>query len=178
MSLLNTPPVQMNAAVQATIHSHIMQHLQMKADNIALEQMPPELRQQYEQITQQAQQIPPAEAEMLMAQSADILAQFSAPILSQLMTEYSQQISAPQDEDPLVAIRKQELALKGQELAQEQQQFKAEQQRKMEESLRQDRIDRERIATQEDIADMKDETARARLAQQRELSIANMMNKS
>ena len=37
-----------------------------------------------------------------MAQSADILAQFSAPILSQLMTEYSQQISAPQDEDPLV----------------------------------------------------------------------------
>jgi hypothetical protein len=77
-----------------------------------------------------------------------------------------------------VAIRKQELALKGQELAQEQQQFKAEQQRKMEESLRQDRIDRERIATQEDIADMKDETARARLAQQRELSIANMMNKS
>ena len=178
MSLLNTPPVQMNAAVQATIHSHIMQHLQMKADNIALEQMPPELRQQYEQITQQAQQIPPAEAEMLMAQSADMLAQFSAPILSQLMTEYSQQISAPQDEDPLVAIRKQELALKGQELAQEQEQFKAEQQRKMEESLRQDRIDRERIATQEDIADMKDETARARLAQQRELSIANMMNKS
>jgi predicted Zn-dependent protease with MMP-like domain len=178
MSLLNTPPVQMNAAVQATIHSHIMQHLQMKADNIALEQMPPELRQQYEQITQQAQQIPPAEAEMLMAQSADILAQFSAPILSELMNEFTQQISAPQDEDPLVAIRKQELALKGQELAQEQQQFKAEQQRKMEESLRQDRIDRERIATQEDIADMKDETARARLAQQRELSIANMMNKS
>ena len=62
-----------------------------------------------EMLSQQAQQIPPAEAEMLMAQSADILAQFTAPIFSQLMTEYSQQISAPQDEDPLVAIRKQDI---------------------------------------------------------------------
>jgi len=178
MSLLNTPPVQMNAQVQAIIHSHIMQHLQMKADNLALQQMPQEARMQYEQLNQQAQQVPPAEAGPMMAQANDILAQFSAPILSQLMTEYSQQISVPQDEDPLVSIRKQELALKGQQLAQEQQQFQIDQQRKFEEALRQDKIDRERIATQEDIAEMKDDTARARLDQQRQFQIANLMNKN
>ena len=178
MSLLNTPPVQMNAQVQAIIHSHIMQHLQMKADNLALQQMPQEARMQYEQLNQQAQQVPPAEAGPMMAQANDILAQFSAPILSQIMTEYSQQISVPQDEDPLVSIRKQELALKGQQLAQEQQQFQIDQQRKFEEALRQDKIDRERIATQEDIAEMKDDTARARLDQQRQFQIANLMNKN
>ena len=178
MSLLNTPPVQMNAQVQAIIHSHIMQHLQMKADNLALQQMPQEARMQYEQLNQQAQQVPPAEAGPMIAQANDILAQFSAPILSQLMTEYSQQISVPQDEDPLVSIRKQELALKGQQLAQEQQQFQIDQQRKFEEALRQDKIDRERIATQEDIAEMKDDTARARLDQQRQFQIANLMNKN
>jgi hypothetical protein len=41
MALLNTPPVQMNAQVQALIHSHIMQHLQMKADILGEQQMPP-----------------------------------------------------------------------------------------------------------------------------------------
>jgi hypothetical protein len=178
MSLLNTPPVQMNAQVQALIHSHIMQHLQMKADGLAKQQMPQELLVQYEQLIQQSEQAPDAEAIPLLAQANDILAQFSAPILSELMIEYTNQISAPQDEDPLVAIRKQELALKGQELAQEQQQFVADQQRRVEESLRRDQVDRERIDTQEEIADIKDATARARLAQQKEMQMLNMFKKN
>ena len=32
--------------------------------------------------------------------------------MSQLIVEYTSKISSPEDEDPLVAIRKQELALK------------------------------------------------------------------
>jgi len=35
VNLLNMQPVQMNAQIQANIYSHIMQHLQMKADMIA-----------------------------------------------------------------------------------------------------------------------------------------------
>ena len=178
MSLLNTPPVQMNAQVQALIHSHIMQHLQMKADGLAQQQMPPEVLNQYQQLIQQSEQSPEAEAIPLLTQANDLLAQFSAPILSELMIEYTNQISAPQDEDPLVAIRKQELALKGQELAQEQQQFNADQQRRVEESLRRDQVDRERIDTQEEIADIKDATARARLAQQKEMQMLNMFKKN
>tara|TARA_R100001163_G_C5067702_1_gene207031 strand:- start:1236 stop:3701 length:2466 start_codon:yes stop_codon:yes gene_type:complete len=178
MSLLNTPPVQMNAQVQALIHSHIMQHLQMKADGLAQQQMPPEVLNQYQQLIQQSEQSPDAEAIPLLTQANDLLAQFSAPILSELMIEYTNQISAPQDEDPLVAIRKQELALKGQELAQEQQQFQVDQQRRVEESLRRDQVDRERIDTQEDIADIKDATARARLAQQKEMQMLNMFKKN
>ena len=85
------------------------------------------------------------------------------------MTEYTAKVASPSDEDPLVTIRKQELALKGQELTQENRQFLADQERRKDEALRQDMIDRERINTSEDIQEMKNETALRRLAQQKEL---------
>jgi len=177
MSLLNTPPVQMNAQVQALIHSHIMQHLQMKADILAEQQMPPEIMQQFQGLQQQAQQAQPEEAQALSIQAGDMLAQFSSPILAELLIEYNQKVAAPQDEDPLVAIRKQELALKGQELSIEQQQFAAEQQRKVQEAQQRINVDRERIETQEDIAGLRDDTARARMEQQARFKIADMQNK-
>ena len=177
MALLNTPPVQMNAQVQALIHSHIMQHLQMKADILGEQQMPPEAMQQFQQLQQQAQQSSPEEAQNLSLQAGDILAQFSAPILAELLTEYNQKVASPQDEDPLVAIRKQELALKGQELSIEQQQFLAAEQRKAQESQQRINVDRERIDAQEDIADLRDETARARLEQQARFKLMEQANK-
>ncbi len=176
MALLNTPPVQSNAAVQAMIHSHIMEHLQMKADMIAEQQMPPDVQAQYQQIQQQLQNMDPEQAQDLQMQASDLLAQFSAPILAELMNEYTSSI-ANEDEDPLVTIRKQELALKGQELSQNQQQFEADQMRREQESRRQDQIDRERIDTQEEIAVMKDNTTRDRLEQQREMKLMDLRRK-
>jgi len=167
----------MNAQVQALIHSHIMQHLQMKADILAEQQMPPEIMQQFQGLQQQAQQAQPEEAQALSIQAGDMLAQFSSPILAELLIEYNQKVAAPQDEDPLVAIRKQELALKGQELSIEQQQFAAEQQRKVQEAQQRINVDRERIETQEDIAGLRDDTARARMEQQARFKIADMQNK-
>jgi len=177
MSLLQTPPVQMNAQVQALVHSHIMQHLQMKADVLAEQQMPPEAMQQFQQLQQQAQQVSPEEGKQLAQQAGDLLAQFSAPIMAELITEYSQKVADPSDEDPLVAIRKQELALKGQELSMEQQQFLQEEQRKAMEAQRRINVDKERIGSMEDIAELRDETARARLEQQARFKIMDMQNK-
>ncbi len=177
IALLQTPPVQMNAQVQALIHSHIMQHLQMKADALAEQQMPPEIQQQFQQLQQQAQKASPAEAEQLVMQAGDLLAQFSAPIMAELISEYSKQVENPNDEDPLVAIRKQELALKGQELSMEQQQFLQEEKRKAQEAQMRARVDRERIGSQEDIADLRDDTARARLEQQARFKMLDLQNR-
>ena len=177
MSLLNTPPVQSNAAVQAIIHSHIMQHLQMKADGIALQQLPPELKQQYDQMVAQLQQIPEKEQAKMQAQMQQLVAQVSAPILAELVAEYTQKISAPKDEDPLVAIRRQELALKGQELAQENQQFIADQQRRRDEALREDQIDVQRIQTQQEIANEKADITRERMEMQKQLKIQDLIQK-
>jgi hypothetical protein len=173
LALLKTPPVQMNAQVQALIHSHIMQHLQMKADGLGEQQMPQDVLQQ---IQQQAQQASPAEAEQLIQQAGDILAQFSAPIMAQLIQEFSANVESPEDEDPLVSIRKQELALKGQELSMEQQQFLQEEQRKAAEAQRRINVDKERIDTMEDIAELRDNTARARLEQQARFKLMEMEN--
>ena len=68
-----------------------------------------------------------------------------------------------------VAIRKQELALKGQELQQDKEQFQIKEEMRSEEKMRQDNIDRERIASQMDIARMKDDSTQDRLEQQKEL---------
>jgi hypothetical protein len=177
MSLLNMPPVQMNAQVQALVHSHIMQHLQMKADVLGEQQMPPEVMQQFQQLQQQAQQGSPEEAQNLSIQAGDLLAQFSSPVLAELLVEYNQKVAAPQDEDPLVAIRKQELALKGQELSIEQQQFLAAEQRKTQEAKQRINVDRERIDTQEDIAELRNDTARARMEQQARFKLLDQRNK-
>jgi hypothetical protein len=174
VSLLNLQPVQTNAQVQANIISHIMQHLQMKADIIAQQQMPPETMQQFQQLQQQAQQVSPIEGQQLQAQANSILAQFSSPIMSELVIQFSQQIGTPQEEDSLVTIRKQELALKGQQLNQEQQQFMQREEQRALDQARQDQIDRERISAQRDIAEMKDDTTRDRLDQQKELKLIDL----
>jgi hypothetical protein len=156
---------QTNMALQAMIQSHIFQHLQLKADKMAMEQMPPEVRQQYEQLSQQAKQVPPSEASQMQQQAGDMLAQFSAPICAQLVQEFMQTYKPQNDEDPLVTIRKQELALKGQDLAQRAQEFQSKEERQWAELEKDVDIDEERLNLQEKIALIRDETAQDRLEQ-------------
>ena len=163
--LLSDGIAQTNMALQAMIQSHIFQHLQLKADKMAMEQMPPEVRQQYEQLTQQASQVPPSEASQLQQQAGDMLAQFSAPICAQLVQEFMQTYKPQNDEDPLVTIRKQELALKGQDLAQRAQEFQSKEERQWAEMEKDIDIDEDRLNLQEKIALIRDETAQDRLDQ-------------
>jgi len=151
-----------------------MQHLQLKADAIAQQQMPQEAMQQYQQLQQQAQQAPQSEATQMMVQAQNLLAQFSSPIMTELVQQFTEQVSAPPEEDPLVTIRKQELALKGQQLSQEQDQFEVKEKMRMEEKLRQDDIDMERIRAQRDIANLKDDTTRDRMDQQKQLKLIDI----
>ena len=90
------------------------------------------------------------------------------------MLQFSSQVGMTGDEDPLVTIRKQELALKGQQLNQDQQQFEAKERARSMEQARQDQIDRERIDTSRDIAIMKDNTTKDRLDQQKELKLIDI----
>ena len=156
---------QTNMALQAMIQSHIFQHLQLKADKMAMEKMPPETRQQYDQLSQQASQVPPSEASQLKQQADDMLAQFSAPICAQLVQEFMQTYKPQNDEDPLVTIRKQELALKGQDLAQRAQEFQSKEERQWAEMEKDIDVDEDRLNLQEKIALIRDETAQDRLDQ-------------
>ena len=113
----------------------------------------------------------------VQTQMQSLVAQFSAPILAELVAEYAEKVSAPADEDPLVAIRRQELALKDQELNQEAAQFAADQRRRAEEARREDQIDIQRIQSQQQIADEKADLTRERMEMQKELKIQDLIQK-
>ena len=101
-----------------------------------------------------AQQLQPQEQ-----QNPDLVASKVAEIQSQLMLDYLQRNPPQPDQEPLVALKQQELALRAQEQQtdafNEQQKLKQEQMK----TQQQGSIARERIQSTEDIANMRAQIA-------------------
>ena len=123
------------------------------------------------------QQLPPDQAQMAATEIQMLLDQFAAPILAQLTQEFLQSIGQGGSEDPLVAIRQQELALKDKQLDQEQTQFEMKQGQRDQEKLLETEIQRQRINVQKDIADDKLDVAINRLKQQADLKLLELEQK-
>ena len=179
-SLFLTQSVQMNPQLQSVIIAHVMQHLQFLANQIAEQQMPPEAQQQIEQMMQQAQTLDPQSQMMVQQQVQGIIESMSSPILAQLSSEFLASIQPPPQQDPLVAIRQQELGLRDKEIELKNQQFASkEQQDAMEQSaelqLQQQKADQQAMNASE-----KNDIAKERLRQQAELKLIDLqarMNK-
>ena len=179
-SLFLTQGVQMNPQLQSIIIAHVMQHLQFLANQIAEQQMPPEAQQQIQQMMQQAQTLDPQSQMMVQQQVQGIIESMSSPILAQLSSEFLASIQPPPQQDPLVAIRQQELGLRDKEIDLKNQQFASkEQQDAMEKSaelqLQQQKADQQAMNASE-----KNDIAKERLRQQAELKLIDLqarMNK-
>ena len=113
----------------------------------------------------------------MMQQMNSMLETKVAQITARLVSQIAPEFEAKQDEDPLVALRREELDIKS-----------ADVQRKSEEAdkrfeLDQNRVDtqkelaEERIDTQVDIAGMKNETAQDRLDLQEKVQMGNLAEK-
>jgi hypothetical protein len=176
-SLFLTQVVKENPQIQSIIISHCMQHLQFMAAQIAQQQIPPEVQQRVQGVQQQMQQLPPDQAQAAATEIQMLLDQFSAPILAQLTQEFLQSIGQGDTDDPLVAIRQQELALKDKQLDQEQTQFEMKQGQRDQEKLLESEIQRQRINVQKDIADDKLDVAIDRLGQQADLKLLELEQK-
>ncbi len=74
---------------------------------------------------QQAQQLDPQVQADLQKQIQSIIESYSSPILAQLSAEFLQSVQPPQQDDPLVQIRQQELGLRDKEIEMKNQQFMA-----------------------------------------------------
>ena len=105
---------------------------------------------------QQQPEVPPEEHAKMLAQ-----------IQAQLFTEYAEQQPPPEKEDPLVAIKNREIDLKEQQMKMDAEMEQAEFQQEQQQDSQQNLIARERIESQEDIADMRAEIARERQSDQR-----------
>jgi hypothetical protein len=152
LAMIATPIAQSNASIVMTLQGHISEHIAMMSEIQAQQEVtaniPPE---------QQAmmQQDPNA-----MKQVQDQITSRAAEISSEVSEQYAQSITPPPSEDPLVSIRKQELAIRGQEVAQKQQQFEVEQKFKQDKERNDVLLDQQRLDQQEEIANQNDQTKR------------------
>ena len=155
-----------------------MQHLQFLASEISMQQIPPEMQERIQAISQQMQQVTPQEAQQMQMQIQMILDQFAAPVMAQLTQEFLQSIGQKSDEvDPLVAIRQRELDLKDKELEIDASQFDAKQQQRDQEKLLETELASQRLGIQKDIADDKLDVAMQRLDQQADLKLLELEQK-
>ena len=179
-SLFLTQAVMMNPQLQSVIIAHVMQHLQFMATQMAEQQLPPEVQQQIQQSMQQAQQMPPQEQQGLQLQVQSILEGYSSPILAQLSNEFLSSVQPPQQEDPLVAIRQQELGLRDKEIDMKNQQFMAKEQQDAMEQGTELQLQQQKADQQAMIGNEKNDIAKQRLEQQAELKLIDLqarMNK-
>ena len=179
-SLFLTQAVITNPQLQSIIIAHVMQHLQFMANQMAEQQMPPEVQQQIQGAAQQMQQLDPQSQMALQQQIQSIIESFSAPILAQLSNEFLTSVQPPQQDDPLVAIRQQELGLRDKELNMKNEQFVAKEEQDAMEKSAELQIQQQKAEQQANIGNEKNEIAKQRLEQQAELKLIDLqarMNK-
>ena len=175
-ALFLTQVVKENPQIQAMVISHVMQHLQFLAAQLAQEQIPPETMERISQVQQELQQLPIDQQQQAAQQIQMLLDQFAAPIMAQLSAEFLQSIGQG-PEDPLVEIRKAEVELRDKELDQEQSQFEARQNQRAEEKILENEIQKQRINVQKSVADDKLDVALQRLQQQADLKLLELEQK-
>ena len=179
-SLFLTQAVMTNPQLQSIIISHVMQHLQFMANQMAEQQLPPEIQQQLQEASQQMQQLDPQSQMALQQQIQTIIENSSAPILAQLSNEFLASVQPPQQQDPLVAIRQQELGLRDKEIEFKNQQFMAKEEQDAMENAAELQIQQSKAEQQAAIGNEKNEIAKQRLEQQAELKLIDLqarMNK-
>jgi hypothetical protein len=179
-TLFLTQAVMMNPQLQSVIIAHVMQHLQFMANQMAEQQMPPETQQQIQGMMQQAQQADPQTQAGMQQQIQGIIEGLSSPILAQLSNEFLTSVQPPQQDDPLVAIRQQELGLRDKEIEMKNQQFMAKEQQDAMESGNEIQLQQQKADQQALIGNEKNDIAKQRLQQQAELKLIDLqarMNK-
>jgi hypothetical protein len=152
LAMIATPIAQSNASIVMTLQGHISEHIAMMSEIQAQQEITANMTPEQQAMMQSD---PNA-----MQQFQTQVASRSSEIASEVSEQYAQSITPPPSEDPLVSIRKQELALKGQELAQRQEQFEAKQQFAQDKERNDVLLDQQRLDQQEEIANQNDQTKR------------------
>ena len=179
-SLFLTQAVQMNPQLQSVIIAHAMQHLQFIATQQAEQQLPPEIQQQIQESIQQAQQLDPQAQQDMQLQIQSVLETYSSPILAKLSNEFLSSVQPPQQQDPLVAIRQQELGLRDKEIDMKNEQFVAKEQQDAMERGTELQLQQQKADQQALVGNEKNDIAKQRLQQQAELKLMDLqarMNK-
>ena len=183
VAFLQQPLVQTSPQIMGMFISHMMEHVALKARNMVDQEMQQmQMQAQQAQMAAQVGAMDPMMAQQQMQMAAQINPEQVelrvAQVQAQLTQELMQMIAPPPPpdgmQDPLVAIRQQELAIKAADAERkammDQQELELERQKLMQRAT----TDAARIESQEEIAEERNDVNRERIAVQRE----NMMRRN
>ena len=170
LAVLSTPTVQTSMAVAAVLQGHIQEHIgmlaEMKAQEQVMSQLPPEQQQMLQQDPNMQQQI--------QAQIQNV----ASTLIAEMIEQYAQAVTPPPQQDPLVAIRQQELAIKGADIQRKSEEFD----KKLEQDQQNERNDaliaQQRIDISKEALEDKTRVAEERIQTQRDIAALNNMKRN
>ena len=162
LAVMSTPVVQTNPAAMSALQGHIMDHIgllaEQQAQQIVMEQAGPEVQQDPES----AQMLQPA------------IQNQAAMIAADLIEEYAKTVEpVDQPEDPLVAIRQQELQIKSADIQRKADEFQMKQDMEMQKEMSDNMLEQERLRLQQEALDDKTRVAQDRIQTQRDIATMN-----
>ena len=167
MAVMATPAMQLNPASIVTLQGHIQEHIGLMAEKQAqaqiMERIPPEVQQNPEQMQMMMQQIKPQ------------IDQIAAVMIADMVESMAQAVEPPQQSDPLVDIRNQELQLKAADMERKVSEFEAKQQMEREKERNSVLVDQQRIDVSEAALEDKTRIAEERIQTQRDIASMNAM---
>ena len=165
MAVMSTPAMQLNPASIVALQGHIQEHIGLMAEKQAqaqvMERIPPEVQQNPEQMQMMMQQIKPQ------------IDQIAAVMIADMVESMAQAVEPPQQSDPLVDIRNQELQLKAADMQRKSAEFEAKQELEREKEKNDVLVNQQRIDVSEAALDDKTRIAEDRIRTQREIAVMN-----
>ena len=165
MAVMSTPAMQLNPASIVALQGHIQEHIGLMAEKQAqaqvMERIPPEVQQNPEQMQMMMQQIKPQ------------IDQIAAVMIADMVESMAQAVEPPQQSDPLVDIRNQELQLKAADMQRKSSEFEAKQELEREKEKNDVLVNQQRIDVSEAALDDKTRIAEDRIRTQREIAVMN-----
>jgi hypothetical protein len=170
LAVLSTPTVQTSMAVAAVLQGHIQEHIgmlaEMKAQEQVMSQLPPEQQQMMQQDPNMQQQI--------QAQIQNV----ASTLIAEMIEQYAQAVTPPPQEDPLVSIRKQELAIKGADIQRKSEEFEKKLAQDKQEEVNDTLVNQQRIDISQQALNDKTRVAEERIQTQRDIAALNNMKRN
>ena len=183
MAAMSTPAMQLNQNAIMALHGHIQEHIGLLAEAQAQQEImgaiPPE---QMQMMQQQDQMMPPqggaqgGAPDPMMEFKPQIDAR-AAEIIADMTEQLAQAVAPPQQSDPLVDIRNQELELKAADMQRKQSEFEAKQELEREKERNDVLTAQQRIDVSEAALADKTRIAEERLETQRDIAALNASRK-
>jgi hypothetical protein len=169
LAIIATPVAQANAAIVMTLQGHVQEHLGFMAEAMAQEEIMNQLAPEEQMQIQSSQ-------EGMMAFQTEVASR-AAELIGELTEQYAQAVTPPQQPDPLVAIRQQELALREADIQRKAKEADDRAQLDREKELNDQMAESARLSIQKEALDEKTRVAEERIQTQRDIAALNNMTK-